>query len=132
MGVKLKPCPFCGSIDIYETHSQEDTLGTKNPEIFCNSCKIIFSIEDDSPYTDYDEDYAYRKAKTVEAWNMRPIEEIDLVRCGECKWWDSDDGNIGYCHAEKHCYRSKNWEIDIHRTYKKDHYCSDGERRNDE
>lgn len=75
MGVRLKPCPFCGSIDIYETHSEEDTLGTKNPEIFCNSCKIIFSIEDDSPYTDYYEDYAYRKAKTMEAWNMRPLEE---------------------------------------------------------
>ena len=76
MKVKLKPCPFCGSTDIYETHSEEDTLGTKNPEIFCNSCKIIFSIEDDSPYTDCDEDYAYRKAKTMEAWNKR-VREVE-------------------------------------------------------
>lgn len=61
-----------------------------------------------------------------------PLIEIDLVRCGECKWWDSDDGNIGYCHAEKHCHFSSNWEISIYRTYKADHYCSDGERRADE
>ena len=68
---ELKPCPFCGGIDIYETYSQEYSLGTKNPEIFCNSCKAIFSVEDDSPYMNCDEDYAYRKKKTVEAWNRR-------------------------------------------------------------
>ena len=68
---KLKPCPFCGGTDIYETYSQEYALGTKNPEIFCNSCKAIFSIEDDSPYMNCEEDYAYRKQKTKEAWNRR-------------------------------------------------------------
>ena len=26
---ELKPCPFCGSTDIYETYSQEYSLGTK-------------------------------------------------------------------------------------------------------
>lgn len=67
----LRPCPFCGSEDLYETYSQEYSFGTKNPEIFCNSCKAIFSIEDDSPYMNCDEDYAYRKAKTKEAWNRR-------------------------------------------------------------
>ena len=68
---ELKPCPFCGSEDLYETYSQEYALGTKNPEIFCNSCKGIFSIEDDSPYMNCDEDYKYRKEKTKEAWNKR-------------------------------------------------------------
>ena len=68
---KLKPCPFCGSEAIYETYSQEYALGTKNPEIFCNSCKAIFSIEDSSPYMNCDEDYKYRKQKTIEAWNRR-------------------------------------------------------------
>ena len=67
---ELKPCPFCGSEDIYETYSQE-YLGTKNPEIFCNSCKAIFSIENDSPYMNFEEDYAYREKKTREAWNKR-------------------------------------------------------------
>lgn len=58
---------------------------------------------------------------------------IDLVRCGECKWWDREgDRPFGYCHAEKHCHFSTNWEISIYRTYKSDHFCSDGERRADE
>lgn len=58
------------------------------------------------------------------------ISEIDLVRCGECKWWDKDgESPYGYCHAEKHCHFSSNWEISIYRKYKADHYCSDGERR---
>ena len=68
---ELKPCPFCGSPDIYETYSQEYSLGTKNPEIFCNTCKSIFSVEDDSPYMNSDEDFKYRKEKTREAWNRR-------------------------------------------------------------
>ena len=55
---------------------------------------------------------------------------IDIVRCGECKWWDKDgDRPFGYCHAEKHRHFSTNWEISIYRKYKSDHFCSDGERR---
>lgn len=67
----LKPCPFCGGEDIYETYTEEYAFGTKNPEIFCNTCKAIFSIENDSPFMDYDKDYQYRKKKTKEAWNRR-------------------------------------------------------------
>lgn len=79
--------------------------------------------------TRHSEAEAVRKYFEMVIKRLENLPTIDLVRCGECKWWDSDDGNIGYCHAEKHCYRSKNWEIDIHRTYKKDHYCSDGNRK---
>lgn len=68
---KLKPCPFCGSEDVYETYSQEYPGGPEDPEIFCNSCKAIFLIEVDSPYKYRDEDFAYRKEKTREAWNRR-------------------------------------------------------------
>lgn len=71
----LKPCPFCGSTVIYETYTEEYS-GTKNPEIFCNSCKAIFSIEDDSPFVTVNEDYKYRKEKTKEAWNKRAQPEI--------------------------------------------------------
>ena len=67
----LKPCPFCGSEVIYETYSQEYAYGTKKPEIFCNACKAIFSVEDDSPYMDIEKDFKYRKEKTIEAWNRR-------------------------------------------------------------
>lgn len=48
-----------------------------------------------------------------------PIQEIDLVRCGECKWYDKDfkDCNIR---------DSYGWE------YKPTDFCSYGERRADE
>lgn len=72
---ELKPCPFCGSEDIFQTYSQEYAFGLKHPKIFCNSCKAIFSVEDDSPYTNCEEDYAYRRVKTVEAWNRRVKDE---------------------------------------------------------
>lgn len=74
MKTKLKPCPFCGSEVVYETFSEEHMYGTKKPEIFCNSCKVIFSIEDTSPFLNVDEDYKWRKKKTVEAWNRRAKE----------------------------------------------------------
>ena len=77
--IKLKPCPFCGSTDIYETYSQEYSLGTRNPEIFCNTCKSIFSVEDDSPYMNSDEDFKYRKEKTREAWNRRAERRADEI-----------------------------------------------------
>lgn len=77
--IKLKPCPFCGSTDIYETYSQEYSLGTRNPEIFCNTCKSIFSVEDDSPYMNSDEDFKYRKEKTREAWNRRAERRTDEI-----------------------------------------------------
>ena len=79
MREELKPCPFCGGKTIYETYSQEYALGTKNPQIFCNSCKAIFSIEDDSPYMNCEEDFKYRKAKTREAWNRRWHDIDDLI-----------------------------------------------------
>lgn len=48
-----------------------------------------------------------------------PLIEIDLVRCGECKWYDKDfkDCNIR---------DSYGWE------YKPTDFCSYGERRADE
>lgn len=68
---KLKPCPFCGCDDVYETYRQEYSFGSKAPIIFCNICKMEFSVEDDSPYIDINEDYKYRKKKTADAWNRR-------------------------------------------------------------
>lgn len=57
-------------------------------------------------------------------------ESVQVVRCKDCRWWDKKDGaNYGYCHAAKHGYFSKHWEISIYRTYKPDFYCDDGERR---
>lgn len=57
---------------------------------------------------------------------------VEVVRCKDCRWWDKRDGaNYGYCHAAKHGYFSKHWEISIYRTYQPDFYCADGERRSE-
>ena len=61
-----------------------------------------------------------------------PSAQPEIVRCGECKWWDKEgDSPVGYCHAAKHSYYSEHWEIEIYRTYKEDFFCADGERRSE-
>jgi hypothetical protein len=60
------------------------------------------------------------------------VDAVQVVRCKDCRWWDKKDGaNYGYCHAAKHGYFSKHWEISIYRTYKPDFFCADGERRSE-
>lgn len=62
--------------------------------------------------------------------NMPTVYAEPIVRCKDCRWFDkTEDSSYGYCHAMKHAYLSKNWEIRIYRTYKEDFYCADGERR---
>lgn len=57
----------------------------------------------------------------------------ELVRCEDCRWWDAkEDGYMGYCHAAKHGYYSRNWEIGIYRLYGPDFFCADGEVRGEE
>lgn len=68
---ELKPCPFCGGVNIYETFKQEHPYGDKEQIVFCSSCKAEFSIECESPFLYKDEDYKYRRRKTTEAWNRR-------------------------------------------------------------
>ena len=116
---ELKSCPFCGSPDLYETYSQEYALGTKNPEIFCNSCKIIFSIEDDSPYMNCEEDYVYRKNKTLEAWNRRATIEPEIVRCKDCEYWNCESICDGFCSEDR-------------MRHDEDFYCGYAERRTDD
>ena len=64
--------------------------------------------------------------------NAPTIDAVPVVRCKDCRWWDKTDNGFGYCHAEKHCHISAHWEISIFRTYRGDHFCADGERREDE
>ena len=71
-----------------------------------------------------DINYIILKAPTVEAERV--------VRCKDCRWFDkTEDSSYGYCHAMKHGYYSKHWEISIYRKYKEDFYCADGERENE-
>lgn len=59
---------------------------------------------------------------------------VRVVRCKDCKWFDriSDNSCFGYCHAAEHCFRSKDWDVNIYRTHKEDFYCADGERRDED
>lgn len=76
MSDKLMPCMCCGSDSIYKTF-EYDNIGTEIPIIFCNTCKIVFRVENDSPYLSDKETYKYLAEKTVKAWNTRkPVERI--------------------------------------------------------
>lgn len=73
---EMKRCFCCGSSCIYETF-EIDSLGTQIPVIFCNSCKIVFKVENDSPCLDDDETYSYLKEKNAKAWNTRkPVDDV--------------------------------------------------------
>ena len=67
---ELKSCPFCGCNAIYEI-SRDDYLTGERPQIFCNGCKVIVEVENDSPYFSHDETMQYRRAKLVKIWNWR-------------------------------------------------------------
>ena len=47
-----------------------------------------------------------------------PITEIDLVRCGECKWWDYETSGCAEIHQLA--------------PFREEDFCSYGERRADE
>lgn len=52
--------------------------------------------------------------------------------CIDCKWWDSENNNTGYCNACKHGHWSSTWDIGIYRKTKADFYCADFEKRGSE
>lgn len=55
-----------------------------------------------------------------------PSAEPKIIKCKDCKWWEKEGG---YCHAIKHCHYTRNWEIQIYRTYPQNFYCADAEPR---
>ena len=62
--------------------------------------------------------------------NQPTADVVEVVRCKDCKWWGylDDKGPVRVCHAAKHGYKSRNWDIGIYRTYNEEFYCADGER----
>lgn len=60
------------------------------------------------------------------------VDKVEVVRCKDCKWWDSENGIMGYCHAARHSYMSGTWDISIYRKSKADFFCADGEREESE
>ena len=64
-GYVLRPCPFCGSPDLYIVRHVgylDDTVG-----VFCNTCKQTVTLEDNSEEGQTEE--SMRRA--VDAWNRR-------------------------------------------------------------
>ena len=72
----LRECPFCGGDCLYKTFEVND-LGDEIPVIFCNECKIVFKVENDSPFLDNKKTYEYLEEKNANAWNTRkPMEAV--------------------------------------------------------
>ena len=67
---RLNPCPFCGCKEIYEI-SRDDYLTGERPQIFCNGCKVIVEVENDSPYVADDERIQCLRDKLIKSWNGR-------------------------------------------------------------
>lgn len=67
---ELKPCPLCGCVAIYEIE-REDYLIGKYPQLFCNGCKMIFEVENNSPYLSDAKTYEYLRDRLLNAWNRR-------------------------------------------------------------
>ena len=62
---ELKPCPFCGSENVYIL--SKDGHSNKTAIIFCSECKSVVFIEDNEGegYNDM------TVARAIEAWNRR-------------------------------------------------------------
>ena len=89
---KLKRCPLCGEGIMYEIQ-REDEIGRIIPQLFCNSCKMIFEVENDSPYMSDEKTLEYLEEKLLKTFNTRkPMDRI--VERLDRNMLDNDDNNI--------------------------------------
>ena len=102
---KLKKCPFCGG-------EAEISVGygfNKKPVLYTPHCK-----------NEYCQGYAGRayesKKLAISMWNTRTPE---IMRCGECVWFNEKTKNIGDCGF-------------IGDITQKNNFCSYGERREED
>lgn len=65
MDIELKPCPFCGSDDLYITFDYGDN--DISTVVFCNSCKVSVKVEENDQ--EGFNDVTVKKA--AKAWNRR-------------------------------------------------------------
>lgn len=77
----VKPCPFCGSEDIYAKfeHGYLDNSAI----VFCNGCKASIKLEENDQEGFSEETVK----KAVEAWNRR-AERKEILRCKDCKYFE--------------------------------------------
>lgn len=111
MSKQLAKCPFCGEGTMYEIQ-REDELGRIIPQLFCNSCKMIFEVENDSPYMSDEKTLEYLKEKLLKTWNTRKPMEIIVERLEECyeryedlEYYEGIENghslDFEYCHGKK-------------------------------
>ena len=74
---ELKPCPFCGSTDLYVVQAQNEEYHSVEPEISCKKCRYTIKLKelaiaiDESPETNAD----WWDKGTAKKWNNRPAED---------------------------------------------------------
>ena len=98
---KLRECPFCGGEADYSKDGISDMDGKPMWWVECPVCGISTSGN-------------YERQPEVDAWNSRTSDAVPVVRCRECKHYQTDVlFNHNYC-----CGRLRT----------PDDYCSYGER----
>lgn len=86
----------------------------EKPKSCYNHCNFIAMEEVGCPLKDYTESHQY-KDKIHPGCSL-----IDIVPCGECKWWESaNNGWNGWCRKQ----------IDAYATFYAEDFCSYGERK---
>lgn len=65
---------------------------------------------------------------------MEPVEQPEIIRCTDCKYWDRlEDGHpYGYCLACRSGTHTDRWEISIYRQNRFDFFCADAEPKESE
>lgn len=77
MSEELKPCPFCGSTDLYVVQARIEEYHSVEPEISCKKCRYTIKLKeltiavDESPETNAD----WWDRGTAKKWNTRPAED---------------------------------------------------------
>lgn len=117
----LKLCPCCGHDNIYEVTETEELTGVTIPALFCNSCKIIFKVKNDSPYLEDNKTFEYMREKTIKAWNNRkPMERILERLKKECIEIEDAINSLSFemyrnQDARKKAMQLREWSIFLHR-----------------
>lgn len=62
---KLKPCPFCGSNDLFPDYEDRCSLDEYVCWINCENC------ETDGPLSKWENSYNEAEAAAIQAWNKR-------------------------------------------------------------
>ena len=105
---KLKRCPFCGGEA--KTEQCEDITYNAKGKARIYPYTAVYCVDCGAKIEEQDEE------ELVDMWNTRTPE---IVRCGECVWFNEKTKNIGDCGF-------------IGDITQKNNFCSYGERREED